>query len=100
MEMRPACVTGASDSGNHLPPTHMVSGLHEKTPRLQVCVVCELAAAEVECDRVTGDRLDRDRDCGVELLVVIARYIVWKTVSCRKHGGIGHRQDRFPVRVV
>jgi len=59
VQMRPAGVSGIADARQHLAAPHALSGLHAQAARLQMQIVCELPATQVECDGVTGNRLGR-----------------------------------------
>jgi hypothetical protein len=81
MQMRLAGVSGIADPRQYLTAPNAVSCLHTQTARLQVHVVCELPATQVESDGVTGNRVGRYWYCWAESLVV-ARNIVRKIVFC------------------
>src|SRR5438309_268094 len=96
--MRLAGVSGIADPCQYLAAPHSLSRLHAQAARLQVHVVCELPATQVECDGVTGKRFDRYRYGRAESLM--AGHIFWKSVSYCNYCAIGHRQHRLAVRVV
>jgi len=91
MQMRFASVSGIPNARQHLPSPDTIPCLHSQTSRLQMHVVCKLAAAEVERDCIGGDCLQRYWHCWVER-VAVSGDVIGKTISCRNDAAIGNRQ--------
>jgi hypothetical protein len=70
MKMRLASVSGSANPRQYLAAPNAVSCLHAQAARLQVAVVRELPATQVEDDGVTGNRVGRYGYGGVEPLAV------------------------------
>ncbi len=70
MQMRLASVSGSANARQNLPTPHGISCLHPQTSRLQMHVICKLAAAYVERDRITRHGFQRNWHCRVEGIAV------------------------------
>jgi len=91
MQMRFASVSGIPNARQHLPSPHEIPCFHQHTSRLQMHVVCKLAAADVERDRIARYCLQRNWHRWVER-VAVSGDIIGKTISCRNDAAISNRQ--------
>lgn len=90
VQMRLARISRSPDQRDDLSAPHTLTDLDAHTARLQVTVIGELTGSEIQCDRIAGNGVQRDRQGKMKILVV-PRHIVRKPVSCRHDGGIRHR---------
>src|SRR5262245_59302854 len=99
MQMRLARIARIADSSQYLAAPHAVPSLYTQASWLQMQIVCELPATQVERDGVTRNRFQRDRHGRVEQFVV-PRHVIWKTISSGNHVAVGNRQHCLPIRVI
>src|SRR5215469_12240212 len=99
MQMWLARIAGAANMRQYLPTPHPVTCLDAQTAWLEMHVVGELIAAQIEGDRVSCNRLQRYRNSGMERASV-SRSIVGETVPCRDNTAIGDGEHILVIGVV
>src|ERR1700730_844100 len=80
MQMRLASVSGTADSRQHLPAPHAIPCLHPQTSRLQMHVICELAATQGESDCISRHCFQCNWHCRVER-VAVSGDVIGKAIS-------------------
>src|SRR5215472_14659332 len=89
MQMRLASIPGTADVCQQLASPHAIPYLHAQTSWLQMHVISELAATEVQ----------RNRHSWVKRFAV-SRDVIWQTISCCHYAAVGYGQHRFAVGII
>ena len=97
--MRSASVSGIADSSQYLPTSHALPGLHPHATWLQVRVVRELSATQIQSDAITQRGVDGYRHGGVKL-PLIPWNVIRKTISGHYDSRVGDSQYWLAIGVV
>src|SRR4051794_13933976 len=94
-----ACVSGTADPRHNFAAPDVVSCLYAHAARLEVEIVRELSAAQVERDAVTANRFERDRDGRTKCLEV-AGVVVGKAIPCCQDRTARDGKHGLPIGVI
>src|SRR5947209_6801202 len=99
MQVRLTGIAGTAHTRQHLTSPHEVACLDTHAPRLKMHIVRKLPSAEINGDRISGHRVERDRYSGVERLAVPGD-VIGKAVFRRDYTAIRDGQHGLSIRVV
>jgi hypothetical protein len=96
LQMRFSSISGIADECQYLPAPHANHYSYAQTSRLQMHVICELAATQVDCDCIGRHCFRRNWRGRVER-VAVSGDVIGRAVPCRNDAAISNRQHYFSV---
>ena len=93
VQMRFSSISGIADECQSLPAPHAIPYYHAQTSRLQMQVICELAATQVECDCIARHCFQRNWHGRVER-VAVPGDVIGKAVPCCNDALLFRRSNR------